>query len=140
DLVGEKLAEPHVRGVLDRLWAELGVAPRFALLVPVPGQPPRYRLYLQGVGEKEAVREAVQASLHAGLEENPYYPQAVGLGQLAPAEVRVLPRDGGDAWRVYERRCLARGQKIGDVKPTVLDAWTGWPEEFARVRPALVPQ
>ena len=37
DLVGEKLAEAHVQGVLDRLLAAAELQPRFALLVPVFG-------------------------------------------------------------------------------------------------------
>ena len=41
DLVGEKLAEQHVRVVLDRLFAGHGLAPRFALLVPMEGRPAR---------------------------------------------------------------------------------------------------
>ena len=48
DLVGEKLAEPHVRAVLERLPVLSRLAPRFTLLVPALDRPPRYRLYLQG--------------------------------------------------------------------------------------------
>jgi hypothetical protein len=127
DLVGEKVAEAHVREVLDRAFAALGVARSFALLVPIEGQPARYRLYLQGPPDApEGLREAVQA----GLEENPYYRHAIRLGQLASLEVVVLPPGGESAWAIYERICLARGQKAGDIKPTALDAWTGWPQEF----------
>src|SRR5262249_49343993 len=42
DLVGEKLAEPHVRAVLDRLLAARGSQPCFALLVPILARPARY--------------------------------------------------------------------------------------------------
>ena len=48
DLVGEKLSEPHVRDVLNRVFAAHGISPGFSLLVPVEGYPPRYRLYIQG--------------------------------------------------------------------------------------------
>ena len=41
DLVGEKLAEPHVRAVLDRLFAAQSLQPPFALLVPVLDRPAR---------------------------------------------------------------------------------------------------
>jgi hypothetical protein len=127
DLVGEKLAEPHVRSVLDRVFAELGLAPSFAMVVPVLGSPSRYRLYVQGA----AANELLIARLEAGLGENPYYRHAVEIGQLAAVEVETLPADGETGWRTYERRCLGRGQKAGNIKPAALDAWTGWPAEFA---------
>jgi hypothetical protein len=137
DLVGEKLAEPFVRAALDRLFADNGMSPRFALLVPVEGRPARYRLYFQA-----PAAVALPGTLRAGLEEalqaNPYYRHAVALGQLGPAEVHPLASDGEPAWAVYERRCLARGQKLGDIKPAALDAWAGWADEFrALAQPAF---
>jgi hypothetical protein len=140
DLVGEKMAEPHVRAVLDRLFTDNGLSPRFALLVPVEGRPARYRLYLQGDGGSTALFGTLQAGLEEGLQENPYYRHAVALGQLAPAEVQVLPSDGEPAWNVYERRCLARGQKLGNIKPAALDAWTGWPDELRAPHQSSVAQ
>jgi hypothetical protein len=117
--------------VLDRSLARRGLAPRFALLVPVEGKPARYRLYVQGPGLANGAElfRGLEADLQAGLEENPHYRYAVSLGQLARVEVQAL-RSSEPAWRIYERRCLARGQKAGDVKPTALDRWTGWAEEF----------
>jgi hypothetical protein len=129
DLVGEKLAEPHVRSVLDRVFAARRLTPRFALLVPALARPPRYRLYLQGPNAD--VTPSLLADLQEGLEENPYYRHAVGLGQLATVEAHVLQPDGEPGWRIYERCCLARGQKCGDIKPAALDPWTGWTDEFA---------
>ncbi len=125
DLVGEKLSEPHVHGLLQRVFAALGVTAHFALLAPVAGRPPRYRLYVQAA----EIPPALAPALEEGLCENPYYRHAVHLGQLAPVEIAQL-RDGASAWRIYERRCLARGQRVGAIKPAALDAWTGWDEEF----------
>jgi hypothetical protein len=133
DLVGEKLAEPHVRRVLDRIMAELELTSPFALLVPVAGAPARYRLYWQGAAHTE-----LGARLEAGLRENPYYRHAVEIGQIAAAEVVHLPDGTESGWRVYERRCLALGQKAGNIKPAALDAWTGWPAEFAALESAWV--
>jgi hypothetical protein len=128
DLVGEKLAEPHVRAVLDRVFAAHGLAPRFALLVPVEGRPSRYRLYVQDRALEDAT--LLETDLENGLQENPHYGHAIRLGQLGPVEVQPLDPGGEPAWLVYERHCLARGQKAGNVKPAALDAWTGWPNEF----------
>jgi hypothetical protein len=142
DLVGEKLAEAHVRSVLDRLFAARCLTPRFALLTPAEGRPPRYRLYLQT--PKPPDSEALEADLQAGLEENPYYRHAVGLGQLAAVEVQLLDPDGAPAWCAYERRCLREGQRAGDIKPTALDPRPGWAEVFHALAsgdtPARSPQ
>ena len=58
DLVGEKLAEPHVRAVLDRLIATQGLQPRFAVVVPIVDRPAHYRLYIQAPGVAAAGRES----------------------------------------------------------------------------------
>ena len=133
DLVGEKLAEPHVRAVLDRLIAAQGLQPRFAVLVPIVDRWPHYRLYIQapGIAAGSARLQPLRRGLEDGLMENPYYRHAVAAGQLAPAEVTALDPDGDSAWLLYERRCLQEGQKCGNIKPTALDRRTGWPEVFA---------
>src|SRR5207248_9709900 len=89
DLVGERLAEAHVRSVLARVFVERRWSPRFALLVPVLDRPPRYALYLQGpdAGDLTGLAQEVQE----GLEANPHYRYAVEIGQLAPVEVRLIP-------------------------------------------------
>jgi hypothetical protein len=135
DLVGEKLGEAHVRAVLENAFARAEIAPNFAMLVPdVAERPFRYRLYLE-LTDAERIRtraERLAPALESGLGENPHYRYAVGLGQLGPAEVRLLESPPGTAWPVYENRCLERGQKLGNIKPAVLDAWTGWPGVFTR--------
>jgi hypothetical protein len=133
DLVGEKLAEPHVRAVLDRLPSLARRTPRFVLLVPVLARPPRYRLYVQGPSPCEAGTwlPRLCRELQTGLEENPYYRHAVAIGQLAVVEAVLLDPHGESAWQIYERRAMERGQKSGDVKPLTLDRWPGWPERFA---------
>lgn len=134
DLIGEKLAEPHVRSVLDRVFATLGIAPRFALLAPAAEKPPRYRLYVQA----ENLPSSLQDELEDCLRENPYYRQAVLLGQLAPVEI-VWLREDEPARRIYERRCLRRGQKAGAIKPAALDAWTGWDDELRSLNRLRTP-
>ena len=36
-----------------------------------------------------------------------------------------------EAWDLFERRCLAEGQKVGNIKPVALDRRPGWPAVFA---------
>ena len=125
DLCGEKLAEPFVRAALERLWHKNNARPRFQLLVPVQGAPPRYRLYVQRVPEAGAW----QGDLQAELEQNPHYRYAIGLGQLAAVEIRVL-NDEVDGWTLYEAGCVARGRKLGNIKPTAIDVRFGWEKDF----------
>jgi hypothetical protein len=133
DLVGEKLAEPHVRAVLEGLLAAQALRPRFALLVPLPHRPAGYRLYLQAPGLRadSPLLDRLQQGLEDGLRQNPYYRHAVAAGQLAPAEVAVLDAARGSAWVLYEQGCQAHGQKLGNIKPMALDRRAGWPERFA---------
>ena len=139
DLVGEKLSEAHVRRAIDRSLAEIGWNPRFALLTPIASRPARYRLYLQlaaGVAVGEGAIAGLQRSLEIGLAANPHYRYAVGIGQLGPAEIQLLDSHGEPAWQVYERRCLALGVKVGNIKPVALDCWDGWAAAFAPLLPA----
>jgi hypothetical protein len=133
DLVGEKLAEPHVQSVLARLATLRIFQPHFVLLVPVLGTPPRYRLYIQGPAVADAIPllEVLHDELEQGLGENPYYRHAVAVGQLAAAEVALLDLAGERGGLIFERACLEDGQKAGNIKPTALDRRTSWPERLA---------
>jgi GH3 auxin-responsive promoter len=132
DSVGEKLNETRVRGALEKTFAEHNLAPRFAMLVPVDAPQRGYRLYLQGRnGELTGAKLAeVRAEIEAELTQNPYYDHAVRIGQLAQLEVFGLSSNGESAWTVYERECLKRGQKLGDIKPMLFHSGPGWAECF----------
>ncbi len=129
DLVGEKLGESHVRSVLDSSFAAFGIQPRFALIAPVNGSPPRYQLFLE-TDETFDVNGLV-AAIQTGLERNPYYRHALAMKQLGPLGVQRVPA-WTSGWAVYERGCVARGQKPGDIKPVALDGRVGWSDEFSR--------
>lgn len=107
DLVGEKISEGNAR---DALIAG-GFVGDFALLAPSrpAGRSPHYVAYVDGTADAAKI-EASLLTLH-------HYRYARDLGQLGPVEV-VRLRDGRAAW---ERMCLARGQRLGDLKPTALE-------------------
>jgi len=143
DLVGEKLAETHVRAVLDRLLESHGLLPAFVLLVPVYNQTPRYRLFVQAAasGTAPTAADDLADGLETGLCENPHYAYARRLGQLAPPDVVILDPCGEPAWELYQRQCLVRGMRLGSIKPRALDAWPGWTVAFAPLHPpSLDPQ
>lgn len=120
DLCGEKLHESFVAGALERACRQMGVQPRFAMLAPERGAPPGYVLYLEaGAPPPPGFAAAVEAELAA----NPHYRACVALGQLAPARVFPIARDG---FSRYLQRCRQRGQRLGDVKPLALSPQTGW--------------
>ena len=135
DLVGEKLSEPHVRAVLSRAFSAHRITPGFSLVVPVEGQPPHYLLILQGSGltGKKELALSLASAVQAGLEENPYYRHAIQLRQLSRLEVCILDPSHTCGKLVYERGCLARGQKVGNIKPTALDCRTGWLQDFSPI-------
>lgn len=129
DLVGEKLAEAHVSGIFEELFRVYRLAPRFALLAPVLGQPAHYRLFIQSddaANWHPRLRDLAEA-LELRLAGNPHYRYAVELGQLGPVDIQLLEASPA-AWNIYHEHCLRRGQRAGDIKPAALDAWTGWPE------------
>lgn len=131
DLVGEKLAASFVGTVLADVVRALPEGARFAMLAPlVPhAGAPSYRLYLErhasngdhGDGE---VARAIEARL---CEGHPYR-YARALGQLGPVDVARVH----EGVRAYERGCVARGQRAGDIKPTPLHPARDWDAWFVR--------
>jgi hypothetical protein len=113
DLVGEKLTESFVAACLNSI-------PGFAMLVPEMAAPGYVLICAQAPGE------ARMAALETALCANPQYAYARKLGQLAPLRVLAHPR----AFPILEQVMLARGTRLGDVKPLALRSETGWPTLF----------
>lgn len=122
DLRGEKLHESFVAGVLARVFAESGTAPRFALLAPDGDA--GYALFL----EADAVPPDLAEILDRELSANPGYRLCRTLGQLAAVRVESLERG---AFERYLHRCRQRGQRWGDVKPLALSPLAGWREALS---------
>lgn len=133
DLVGEKLTDPFVQRVVGAALSRQGVRPRFVLLVPADETRRGYRLFLQldpgaAVDQRQLARD-----VEDGLRDNPHYEYAVRLGQLAPVRVAVLDACGESAFRAVERRAVAAGQKLGDIKPAWLASGDDWAATFAQL-------
>lgn len=128
DWFGEKLNEQFVARCLDALWASQDVMPRFALVAPADLPSGfAYTLYVEAARrEGLSDTDALAAELEARLRENFHYDYCRRLGQLAPARVRWV-RDGA---ATYLATCQARGMKLGDVKPALLDRDTVWEDAF----------
>ncbi len=139
DLVGEKLSAAFVGGVVDAAVARV-LGPcraRFAMLAPrrPEGSPPHYRLYLECDPAPDrpgplpplpppAARAALARAVEDALRVGHPYRYARELGQLGAVDVVGVV----DALRKYERACVARGQRAGDIKAASLHVRDDWDE------------
>jgi len=126
DRFGEKLNARHVHRVLDAACDAHDFAPTFAMLAPDERTPPGYTLFLQADAADATLRD-VAGCVEAGLRDNYHYDYCRRLDQLGPLR---LFRVTGDARGPYLERCMARGQRAGDVKPTALHPASGWSDHF----------
>ncbi len=146
DLVGEKLHEQHVRDAITRSCESLRLEPAFAMLIPVHPEAsdlhaaPGYRAILVmrnlkcSAAELETFEWQLAAKIEQQLGDNSQYRYAIGLGQLRKLDAWILPTSPEQAWSVFESECRRRGQKSGDIKPTVLARGAGWGNVFKEAR------
>jgi hypothetical protein len=126
DWFGEKLHEEHVGEVLARCFAQAGIIPRFALLACEPTRtPPAYALYLEPEGALPRP-DSLAAQLDQALSSNIHYANCRALGQLGPPVIRPVQEGAAR----YLQRALGQGQRMGDIKPRVLDARGDWHEHL----------
>ena len=146
DLVGEKLHEQHVRDAIERSCESLHLEPAFAMLIPIHAEvtdqnsAPGYRaiLVIRNLNcitaELETVERQLAEKIEQQLRDNSQYRYAIGLGQLRKLDAWILPTSPEQAWSVYESECRRRGQKSGNIKPTVIARGTGWNSVFKAIR------
>lgn len=126
DLCGEKLAETFVTRTLDRVFADRGLVPRFAMLAPEQDEDGSgYTLFVEG-----EVNESLDAQVDSALRANPHYAHCRDLGQLRP--LRVLRLKGGAQEAFYATQA-AEGRRLGDVKPQSLSSRSDWRTLFRAV-------
>ncbi len=119
DLVGEKISNAQVTEGLKRGCEQLGVQLRFALLAPCSGERPGYVLYAEPEHRNDLpMLPAIAAELDGYLAQGHGYGYAKRLGQLGPVRVVAV----SDGWRRYVASRSSLGGKLGEVKPTSLDA------------------
>ncbi len=116
DHFGEKLSELHVR-------AALRVKARFAL-VACEGN--AYTLFVETDRDNDELLLAAER-LDAALQQNVHYRYCRRLGQLRPFRVFRIAGRGAET---YLEECRRRGQRLGEVKPAVLRADSGWAGVF----------
>ena len=119
DLFGEKISDGFVAGIMQRLFPD--GRPQFALLAPDRNATTiAYTLF---VSPNTAADPYLAGRLEDELRRNPHYAWCVDLGQLAPARIAHV---GPGASAAFVQACVARGQRLGDVKPASLSTASDW--------------
>jgi hypothetical protein len=128
DHFGEKLNAAHVQAVLDTLLHNYGLTPTFAMLAceHIPDGA-AYILFIAVADASNTQLHHLGEALDAALCANYHYAYCRDLGQLAA--VRIF-RISAQAQADYLRHCQTLGQRLGDIKPTVLHQQRGWLEVF----------
>lgn len=124
DYFGEKLSEPFVASVVERVLETTGVSTAFSLLaIDERTEPPAYALYVETTCHWPDVATAL---LEQELCRNPHYDYCRRMGQLGAARfVRVGP----GAYARYAGRLTESGTRLGDIKPVSLSSlghWQNW--------------
>jgi hypothetical protein len=125
DYRGEKLSEDFVASCMNEVFDELGIEAGFAMLAPdLTAEPLGYTLYIESA---HAPPDALHRKLEEKLRRGYHYALCVRLGQLRPLRVMRVRAPAFDA---YSQALVARGMRLGDVKPTPLSRYTDWSERF----------
>ncbi|BBO32238.1 GH3 auxin-responsive promoter family protein [Lacipirellula parvula] len=124
DLVGEKLNAAHVESVLQSLFCEFNLAPRFAQLAADEANANYVlRLFEPALSARSSIADQLCESLDRGLSANSAYRYARSLAQLRAPTVEWLNEREVDAVIADDlSRRAAAGQRLGDIKTTSLRA------------------
>ncbi|MDO8543308.1 MAG: GH3 auxin-responsive promoter family protein [Opitutaceae bacterium] len=124
DICGEKLSEAFVGSVIRCVTAASAPPVRFAMLAQEEDAGGRhYTLYLEG-----GCTPGLATRLDAGLCANPHYAWCRELGQLRIPEVFSI---GSDAYARYAAAEVARGRRLGEIKPIALSPRSDWSRHFS---------
>lgn len=133
DLTGEKIHAAQVQRALDEVRRTLAVAWDVAFVAPVVAAsgctPPYYCLFVDGPASLPV--NAIAAELDAHLRASHAYRYSRDLGQLAPLRVQRV----SDLSARKLAMLVAQGQRLGDIKPCMLDRRPIWSDAFGPGEP-----
>jgi hypothetical protein len=157
DLAGEKLVEQFVNEALECVLKSSPIDFSFLLVAPEEWEVQHYSPALNPERKPSGFSETLRVSMqlnNAGsrgyvlfiesfqdekpilafaqhldgyLRTNVHYNFAVKMGQITLLQVFLISQNGQKA---YIERCVADGQKMGDIKPLWFDTRTGWQKVF----------
>jgi len=127
---GEKLTEGFVAQKLSAIFEHHQLAPKFYLLAPDNRDKSFcYTLFLELEPEKHQAiqKKKITNALDDALRQNYHYDYCRRLGQIREPSLFLISGDG--SWRYLQER-QERGQKLGDIKSSVIENTTGWHKVF----------
>lgn len=129
DLCGEKLTEDFAfNQVFNYLHQNhLHQNNAFAMLAPSFIPKPHYILFVDGEKWDKTTVESIATGLDLALQTNPQYEYARKLGQLDHLVIKRVK----NPMETYTKYALSRGQRLGDIKPPVLNTNTNWEAIFS---------
>jgi hypothetical protein len=130
DWFGEKLEERFIAHILEDIFTKHNILPSFAMLTPDDENGFRYVLYV----ESNTYAKDLNNELDSALRTNFHYDYCRKLGQLEAVEV-VYVFNGAEC---YLKACQARGQKLGNIKQSVLQKTRGWRSWFETKKELMV--
>lgn len=123
DYFGEKLNEHFVTNILHQSFEKHQLSPAFYMLAPEDAGGFHYTLYI----EAPALPANLASELDSALRANFHYDYCRRLGQIGEIQIDLV-KHGSEA---YMRACLMRGQKLGNIKTSILQKSLGWKNHFS---------
>jgi hypothetical protein len=138
DICGEKLNERFAAGVLEEAFAKYRDRPSFFMLAPCLDPQDRsyhYSLFLQ-LGKTAAADNRMLAGLNNDIElrlrMNFHYDYCRKLSQLQPLRIFLISPES-NAMSDYLQHRNQQGQRLGSIKPAVVDRGMNWHEIFSGI-------
>jgi hypothetical protein len=125
DWFGEKLEEQFVASLLEQIFNRHSLSPVFAMLAPEDDAGFRYVYTSKAICDLTHLHSGPDSALRANFN----YDYCRKLEQIHSATV-VCITHGAES---YLRACQLRGQKLGNVKPLVLQKTQGWDSYFDKL-------
>jgi hypothetical protein len=116
DMVGEKLSALPLPQFFKTIQSQQGITATAMYLCSHVTPRPGYRLLISGVDENDA--QILTKALESCLFQNPYYEQAVQLGQLTPLGYLCIPDDF--SLRLFRHYQNQKRIRDGDIKLPLL--------------------
>ncbi len=134
DICGEKLNEEYVYAIVTNILAKYTLNTTFWMMAPEwPDENrPFYTLFIQFTPDtlsNEDQLHDVASEIDNAMQHSYHYEYSRRLGQLDHCRLFVIAPDS-DALQTYLTVCTDLGQRLGDIKSTVLHAYQGWSRYF----------
>ncbi len=125
DLCGEKLDPLSAAQAISEAQKSIDRPPAFALLTPARTPSPHYVLYVSDDINSD-VAQHFAASVECALMRSYHYKYARDLGQLS----EIQPRRVKNPWAAYQKRLVAEGLRLGNIKFKSIDTREHWDQFF----------